>query len=410
MAVDVVVVGAGLAGLAAARELTKAGLVTVVCEAGPEVGGRVRTDYVDGFQLDHGFQVLLPAYPELPRHLDLAALDLRPFTRGVLASTARGRRWLTPPSHGLSALADTARFALRRPVDLARLGALSARDTIAPDIMLRQPQGVTVEQELRRWRLSADFREEVLRPFVAGVFLDPDLMTSARLFHLVWRCFLRGGGALPAAGMHAIPRQLAEGLPEGTVRTNAPIAAVTEHGVVLASGQTITARAVVVATDGTDAARLLPGLTAPEWHAVTTHYFRTSGSPLRSPTLVLDGASGLLINTVVLDEVAPAYAPSGQSLVAASVPGRPGVPEAKVREQLARMYETDVRDWDLMATHTIPRALPVFGPEQPLRRPVRHSPGRYVCGDHRDTPSIQGALVSGRRAAEAVLRDLKQGL
>ncbi|MDT7805344.1 MAG: hypothetical protein QOI78_8777, partial [Actinomycetota bacterium] len=155
------------------------------------------------------------------------------------------------------------------------------------------------------------------------------------------------------------------------------------------------------------AARLLPGVEAPAWHAVTTFYYRATTSPLRSPTLLVDGLDELLLTTAVLSEVAPGYAPSGTALISASVPDRadPGL-EPRVRRRLARVYGTDTRDWDLLATYALPQALPVFGPGAPLRRPVRIAPGRYVCGDHRDTPSVQGALVSGQRAAAAAVADL----
>ncbi len=163
----------------------------------------------------------------------------------------------------------------------------------------------------------------------------------------------------------------------------------------------------MVATDGTVAAGLLPELTAPGWHAVTTFYYRVPASPPSWPALIVDGLDELLLNTAVLSDVAPSYAPSGSALVTASVPGRAEASlEPAVRARLAAIYETATDDWDLLASYPIERALPVLAPGQPFRRPVRLGPARFVCGDHRDTPSIQGALVSGRRAAVAVLADL----
>ena len=398
---DVVVVGGGLAGLSAARRLRRAGAEVTVLEAGDDVGGRVRTDVVAGFRLDRGFQVLLPAYPALRRLADVAALRPRPFTRGAIAMTGSGRRWLAGPWHGLPALRGAAVFAVSRPADGARMAALAAKDVLTAD---RTDNGRSTAEELRRWGLTRATIEEVLRPFLAGVFLDPALATSSRMFHLIWRSFLRGGGALPAEGMQALPRQLAAGL---TVRTGVEVDAVTEDGVRTRDGEEVRARAVVVATDGDTAARLLPGVEAPGWHAVTTFYYRARTSPLRSPTLLVDGLDDLLLNTAVLSEVSRAYAPEGSALIAASVPDRadPGL-EPRVRRRLARLYETDTSGWELLGTYAVPKALPVFGPGAPLRRPVRVGPGRYVCGDHRDTPSVQGALVSGQRAAAAALADL----
>ncbi len=403
----VVVVGGGLAGLSAAARLHRAGIGTTVLEAGDDVGGRVRTDVVDGFRLDRGFQVLLPAYPAVRRLIDVKALRPKPFTRGTIAVTETGRRWLAGPWHGLPAVGGAAGFAAGHPGDAARMAALAARDLLAPDATVRADAGRSTAEELRRWGLSAATVEQVLRPFLAGVFLDPSLRTSARMFHLLWRSFLRGGGVLPAEGMQALPRQLADGLPPGTVRTGVEVAEITAGGVRTGDGEHLPARAVIVATDGDTAARLLPGVEAPAWHAVTTFYYRAATTPLRSPTLLVDGLDELLLNTAVLSEVAPGYAPIGSALVSASVPDRadPGL-EPRVRRRLARIYGTGTGDWDLLAAYAVPRALPVFGPGAPLRRPVRLAPGRYVCGDHRDTPSVQGALVSGQRAAAALLADL----
>ncbi|MDT7797025.1 MAG: hypothetical protein QOI78_458, partial [Actinomycetota bacterium] len=246
----VVIVGGGLAGLSAAARLHRAGFGTTVLEAGDDVGGRVRTDVVDGFRLDRGFQVLLPAYPALRRLADVKALRPQPFTRGTIAVTATGRRWLAGPWHGLPAVGGVAGFAAGHPGDAARMTALAARDLLATDAAVRADHGRSTAEELRRWGLSAETVDQVLRPFLAGVFLDPSLATSGRLFHLLWRSFLRGGGVLPAEGMQALPRQLADGLPPGTIRTGAEVGEVTADGVRTTGGEDLPARAVIVATDG----------------------------------------------------------------------------------------------------------------------------------------------------------------
>lgn len=405
---DVVIVGAGLAGLSAAVHLHRAGVATTVCEAADDVGGRVRTDRRDGFLLDRGFQVLLPAYPELRRMADLSALEPRTFLRGLLAMTTAGRSWLAGPWHGPQALAGSAGFVLGHPRDSAAIAALSLRDTLAPGPVIQAADPATTTLEDLQRRFSAGVIAEVFRPFWAGVFLDPSLGTPARLFHLIWRCFLRGGGALPGGGMQMLPRQLAGRLPAGTVRTGTQITEVTGSGVRTKAGEHIRATAVVIATDGTSAATLTTGVAAPAWHPVTTFYYRLPDSPLRAPVLVVDGQDELLLNAVIISDVAPGYAPGGAALAAASVPGRadPAL-EPRVRGRLARMYDTSTRDWEFLDAYAIPRALPVMLAGQSLARPVRLVPGRYVCGDHRDTPSIQGALVSGRRAACAVLADLR---
>lgn len=402
-----VVVGAGLAGLSAARALRESGVGVTVLEAGDDVGGRVRTDVVDGVRLDRGFQLLLPAYPALSR-VDLDALDLQPFRRGVFIHDNGRHDLLADPRGGPAAWQGAMAQRVLGLRDLAGLGAFSARDLRARTIL--DSPDPTTREELGRW-LSDDAVARVFRPFLQGVFLEAELVTSSRFFRLVWRCFGLGGAALPAEGMVALPRQLAAGIP---VRTGAEVVAVRDDGVDLADGSRVDADAVVVATDGTTAARLLPECPEPTWNGVTTWYFRPPEPPLRDPTLLVDANGGPIANTAVISEVAPGYSPDAP-LVQASVLANTGagsgsgadVAERDVRSALARLYGVDTRSWETLARYEIPHALPAMPAPHRFRSPVRMGGRRYVCGDHRDTSSIQGALVSGRRAARAVLADLR---
>lgn len=404
----VVVVGAGLAGLAAAGGLADAGIDVLVLDAADEVGGRVRTDVVDGLRLDRGFQILLPAYPQVARHVDLPALAPAAFRRGVIVADRAGRRTLlADPRTAPTALPRAARSGLLTPRDLVSLGALSVRDLARPDTGDDTDNRSTAE-EFARWRLSRRAVRDALAPFLSGVFLEDELSTSARFFHLVWRSFARGGAVLPAEGMGALPRQLADRLPAGSVRLGARVSAVDSAGVRLADGEPVPARAVVVATDGSTAAELLPGLREPMWNGVTTFYFSTTELAPADPLLVVD-ADRVVLNAAVLTDVTPTYAPPGRALVCASVLGVPedlAAAERRVRDRLAVLFDVPTTAWTAVGRYPIPHALPAMPPPHPLRRTVRFEAGRYVCGDHRDTSSIQGALASGRRAARAVLADL----
>ncbi|MFH8370175.1 NAD(P)/FAD-dependent oxidoreductase [Streptomyces sp. NPDC018031] len=406
---DAVVVGAGLAGLACAHDLSRAGLAVELLEASDGVGGRMRTDHRDGFRLDRGFQVFNTSYPQVKRRLPLRELRLRPFTPGVLVHTPNGPLRLTDPTRrprSATALLPGRALSAR---DLAALAALTARDTLLPAGWLKRGPDRTTSAALARAGLSPRVVEEVLRPFLAGVFLEDGLETSARFFHLVWRSMARGTLCLPATGIGAVPARLAAELPERTLRLRTPVAAVTGTGVLLDDGTERPAARVVVATDAATAARLLPGLAVPPGRTVTTYYHAAGRPPLAEPTLVVDSARAVL-NTCVLSEVTPGCAPPGTSLVATSVlgPDRPGR-EAAVRRRLAELYRTDTGDWRTVAAYTVEGALPVMSPPWPLSRTTRFGPGRYVCGDHRATGSVQGALASGARAAREVLADRAGG-
>ncbi|GAA2991357.1 NAD(P)/FAD-dependent oxidoreductase [Streptomyces fulvorobeus] len=403
---DAIVVGAGLAGIACARDLSRAGLRVELLEASGAVGGRMRTDRKDGFLLDRGFQVFNTAYPQVKRRLTLKDLRLRPFTPGVLAHTSAGRVRIADPTRRpgsagwlLPGRALTAR-------DLAALAVLSARDALLPAGLLKRLPDRTTSAALTRAGLSSRAVDDLLRPFLSGVFLEEGLGTSARFFHLVWRSMARGTLCLPAEGIGAVPRQLATGLPVGTLRLESPVSALTDSGVLLQNGGERPASTVVVATDAATAARLLPGLPVPGGRTVTTYYHATDTSPLAEPTLVVDSGSAIL-NTCVLTEVAPTYAPPGTALISTSVPQGDGPDgEPAVRRRLAELYGTDTRAWTSVATCTVKDALPAMTPPWPLSRTTRFAHRRYVCGDHRATGSVQGALASGTRAAREVLADL----
>ncbi|MEU9704325.1 NAD(P)/FAD-dependent oxidoreductase [Streptomyces sp. NPDC047981] len=408
-AVDVVVVGAGAAGLACSADLLAAGLRVRLLEAGDAVGGRMRTDRIAGFTLDRGFQVFNTAYPQVKRRLELRALRLRPFIAGVLVHTADGTRRFTDPTRrrGKGGPLPVEGVSAR---DLAALGVLSARDMLAPASWLRRRGAdTTTATALAAAGLSADLVEGLLRPFLSGVFLEDELETSARFFHLVWRSMLRGTLCLPADGIGAVPAQLAARLPDGVLRTGARVASLTPDGVALAEGGGLPARAVVVATGQSAAGDLLPGLDVPRGRTVTTLYHAAPRSPLAEPTLLVD-ARRRFLNTCVLTEVHRGYSGDGRALVSTSVLGAPGPAEvADVEAALGEAYGADVTTWEAVHRVTVPDALPAMPPPLVLSRTTRVAPGRYVCGDHRATGSLQGALASGARAAREVLADLERG-
>lgn len=396
---DVVVVGAGLAGLAAAHHLAAAGLGVRVLEASDGVGGRVRTDIVDGLLLDRGFQLFNPAYPEARRVLDLDALRLRPYVAGVVVAVG-SRRWhVADPVRQPRWVATSALAPVGSPLAKARLAAYALRAARRPVPDLLAGSDTTTRLALHRRGLSGPLTERVLRPFLAGVFGEDELRTSRRFADLVVRAFVRGTPSLPARGMRAIPDQLAGRLPAGTVELDRPVRDLAE----------VRARAVVVATDPVTAARLT-GQPEPRTNALTTLYHLAPERPTALRALHVDGERrGPVVNTSVPSNVAPTYAPGGRHLVSSTVLGAydDAETERAVRRHLGLVYGCDTGRWEHVRTYAIRHALPAMLPPLDVRQPVRLRAGVYVAGDHRDTASQQGALVSGRRAADAVLADLR---
>ena len=409
---DVVVVGAGLAGLACARVLAGAGVRVQVLEASDRPGGRIRTELVDGFRIDRGFQILLTSYPEARRVLDLDALQLRRFAPGVQVFREGEFHTLADPFRRPIDARRTASAPLGSFWDklrVVRLRAHAGSGTL--EELFSRPHKATHDR-LRRLEFSQDFVDGFFRPFLGAVFLEQELATSSRKLEFVVRMVAHGDVAVPALGMEEIPAQLARGLPAGCVRTRTPVAAVHPQAVELESGGRIEASAVVVATDGVTAARLVPAFVAPHTLGVTAFSFEAPEPPVRGPWLLLDGDHrGPVNNAAVMSEVSPEYAPPGRALVSASVLGtqlHPGELEPRVRAQLRTWFGGAVEDWRLVHAQVVHDALPAEPPSalEPAQRPVRTPGGITVCGDHRDNASIDGALTSGRRAAESVLAHL----
>lgn len=374
------------------------------------MGGRVRTDDVEGFLLDRGFQVLLEAYPECRRLLDYEALELQRFFPGAEVWTGGGfARFSDPyrrPQDAMATLASPiGTFSDKLKVTTLRKAVLEGD----PKSLLSGPDRTALE-DLEDLGFSEGMIEAFFRPFFGGVFLSPDLSDSSRIFRYVFRMFAEGPISIPRRGMGQIPAQLASRLPEGSVRLGSRVSTVEAGRVVLETGEEMTAAAVVVATEGPEAARLLAGLPSPSSKGTTCLYFEVPEPPRPGPVLVLNGeGEGPVNNLAVLTEVSRDLAPAGRHLLSASCIGDcgpvPGDVESAVLAQMERWFGQQVREWRHLRTYRIPHAQPGQGPGvlDPAERPVRFADGIFVCGDHRETASLQGALHSGRRAAEAVL-------
>ncbi|MEV6284909.1 NAD(P)/FAD-dependent oxidoreductase [Kribbella sp. NPDC051770] len=404
---DVIVVGAGLAGLNCALTLQSRGYAVTVLEAADAVGGRVRTDRIDGYLCDRGFQLLNPAYPAVRRYVDLEALDLQPFTAGVAVAGAAGTTLVADPRRSPSLLAKSLVSGYVQPRELSRLAAWAAPALGPVHRVLADSDDLSLRESLDAAGVEGRLRREILEPFLAGVLAEDEGSTSAAFVRLLLRSFLLGTPSLPAGGMQALPEQLASQLRE-PVQLERPVTSVQggDEVVVHTLDGELHARAVVLATDPATAAELLQ-VQAARMKGLTTYWFSTDEPPRSDKLLVVDGRrDGPVLNTAVMSNVAPTYAPPGKHLIQATTLHPSDAVEADVRIQLTRLYGTSAGAWELIVRHDIAEALPHHPPPLTHRREVDLGEGRFVAGDHRDTPSIQGALVSGRRAANAVTQQL----
>jgi protoporphyrinogen oxidase len=413
---DVVIIGAGVAGLAAARRLAIAGREVCVIDASDEIGGRIRTDQVDGLLLDRGFQLYNPSYSEGISVLDLKALDVKSFSPGVIVSIDGRNYKMADPKREPTWAIDSL---------LAPVGKISSKLKFAKyaiGLALSKSNADSYDQRtdaFLRAKFGQDLTDKVLRPFLAGVFLEPELATSKRFLDISLKSFIAGSPGVPRAGMQAIPRQIAAQLTSGSVRLNVTAQAIASTMVRTDQGD-IRCRSVVIATNARSAALLIPSLKVPQSNAVTTWYHLAdcSGSDLTEgkSTLVIDGKkfsgslddpSRPLVNTVVMTNSAPSYASNERTLISSSALGvHPSTQsEQQVRSHLAALYKVPTSNWTHVATYPIPDALPMMSAPHDVEQTVRLSDGVYIAGDYRQVSSINGALASGRRAAEALLTD-----
>lgn len=409
--VEVVIVGAGLAGLTCALALQAEGVDVRVLEAGDGVGGRVRTDEVHGFLLDRGFQLLNPSYRMVGSLVDLDALDLQTFTAGLAVRSSRHSELLVlaDPVREPQLIAQTLRSGKLHPASLGALARWVA-PAANPDALIRgdkedQPRRESMDDigllgPLRR----------LIDTFLAGMTLEDDGSTSTAFTRLLVRSLMKGTPGVPAQGMQALPEQLAARLAR-PVELNTRVVQVSpgpRPSVHTQAGEQVEAELVVVATDPGSYGELT-GQEPRPGKGVTTHWFATDQAPTDLSLLVIDQSreSGPVLNTAVLSNVAPNYAPAGQHLVqTSSLLPSSGTPptDEEVLAHAAKIYGAKVETWSLLRRDDIGYALPA----QPAPFIARHSmmvaDGVIAAGDHRDTASIQGAMTSGRRAAEGFLQ------
>lgn len=405
---QVIIVGAGLAGLACGLHLQKQSIPFIILESSDAPGGRIRTDEVDGFLLDRGFQILLTEYPEAKKVFDYDKLNLKRFSPGALVRLGKKFHRVSDPFREPDKAIETL---------FAPIGTLGDKMNIARIrlTLLGQPiekiltaTEYTTMELLKLQGFSQSIIDKFFRPFFGGIFLESKLDTSSRKFEFFFRTFSDGDNVVPEKGMQELPKQLAEKIGLANIRLNTKVASVANQSVTTEDGEIYNAPYVVVATDRRAMGKILYDTDLKEdERSVTCLYFACDSAPIKEPILVLNGEkTGPINNLCVPSNISPAYAPSGQALVSVTVLGTRkdhNALEKAVRSQLEDWFGSDVKGWRRLRTYRIDNALPKQDPPTSFvenKNEVR--PGIYVCGDHMNTGSINGALVSGREVAEMI--------
>ena len=374
---SVVVVGAGLAGLTCAIYLQRSGVEVTVLEASDRVGGRVKTDSVNGFRFDHGFQVINPNYSEIKR---LDALS------GIEFNEAFSNLRIIEGDKNL-------KVGLGHILNTLGVGSISEKINFAK-FLFGNPSGRNLGE------CASTFHEiysRVLSPFLRGVFLtNPDLI-RADISKEVIRSFILGRPGIPSQGVGALAEALSDQV--SSLNLSARVDEV-KQGSVRGNFGAINCDSVVVATDLTTAAQMLDLGAIPKTLSSTTWYHSTSEDLIAGDYLVLDPKSPL-VNSLVISKVARSYAPIGINLISSTTIAP--ISESEVRKELSKIWQCETRNWDLAARYEIKQSLPFRSDLLVLDQNPEIGNGIYVAGDHRSVPSQNGAMRSGRKVAQAII-------
>ena len=404
--VEVAIIGAGLAGLACAIELQKNNINFQIFEASDGVGGRVRSDVIDGFILDRGFQLYNPSYPEGKRLLNYDALDLKPFIPGVAIRDNKRLRIVVDPFRAKGFRLNLLKDIPGNPLSYLGLLRYFLSYLVTSDAQIATTKDISASDSLIKSGVRGNLLEKLLRPFLKGVFLESELKTSRKFLDVVLKTFLRGIPSVPAQGMQVISDQLASKLPVEKISLNTKIIKI-EGNKLQTENEEIIAKKIVVATDPTTAISWL-NLEEKIMHTVTTWYFKADQRVAElvkgKPILFVDASNnGPLTNAVVLTNAASSYAPPGQVLVSASaISPHQNADLESVKKHLSVIFGLDTNSWQLIKQYQIKEALASMYPPFSLINSNQISEDLFVAGDHRATSSIQGALLSGTNAATLV--------
>jgi phytoene dehydrogenase-like protein len=409
---DVIVIGAGLSGLSAAVHLHRQGRQVLIVEASDRAGGRVKTDKLNGYLLDRGFQVLLTAYPEAKNLLDYDKLKLKKMLPGAIVHHDGGTFEIADPFRRPSAILNTLFAPVGNLKDkLNTLWLKNKLQNLTIKEIFNQPE-INTKEQLLKYGFSEKIIERFYAPFLSGIYLENNLSTSSRMFNFVMKMFSDGDVAIPELGMEEIPKQLVGFLPENSIQYHKIVVNIEGNKVILSDGTSLEANQILIATNaGEFTKQFLPNQNI-EAQKVTNVYFEANKAPTNKAIVILNASTSKkwVNNLTVISNASKLYAPVGKTLISVSYNGITDVDDEKLAEnmknELATWYGSQVNDWKRIQCYKIDYALPKQENvrDEISKSDINISDNLFICGDHLLNGSINAAFKTGRLAAEAMQR------
>ena len=406
----ITIIGAGISGLTAAVYLHQKGYKIQILEASDRAGGRIKTDSIDGFRLDRGFQVLLTEYPETVALLDYKKLNLKRFLPGATVLYDEGQFEIADPFRRPSATFATLFAPVGSLKDKINTFFLKNKLVkIAVSDVFKQPEIDTILQ-LKKYGFSPKMIDRFYKPFFSGIFLENDLKTSSNMFDFVMKMFSEGDAAIPELGMEEIPKQLVAMLPSNSIQYNAKVSAIENNKIICENGATFETDKIIIATEAIGLAGNYISKTKENFHQVTNVYFEAKKAPTKKAVVVLNAATNKkwVNNLTVMSNVSNQYAPIGKVLISISYNGIPTIDDTTLAEnmktELKKWYGNQIDDWKMLKTYRIKYGLPN---QEKVSNEVSNSEIKinenlFICGDHLLNGSINAAMKTGRMVAELV--------
>jgi phytoene dehydrogenase-like protein len=409
----ITIIGAGISGLSVGLHLHRKGFDVKIIEASDRVGGRIKTDVLDGFRLDRGFQVLLTAYPEAKQLLDYDALQLKTFLPGATVLYDGGQFEIADPFRRPSALLATAFAPVGSLKDKFNTFILKNK-LIAKSVegIFAQPQKSSLEQ-LRDYGFSIKMINRFFKPFFSGIFLENNLTTPNRMFDFVMKMFSEGDAAVPALGMEEIPKQLASQLPSDCFTFNTKVVDIKENTIYTNSGAEIQSDIIIIATEATELISKFKSTVETKHHSVTNVYFEATVAPTNKAVVILNASAKekIVNNVTVMTNVSASYATADKVLISVSCNGILKLNDQelaqKIKTELQPWFGNQVANWSHLKTYKVNYALPNLAvlKDDLTATDMKISDTLYCCGDHLMNGSINAAMKSGRLLADLIVEE-----